>query len=53
MTTSDDGITFDTMRVVHGEVPLQRYPGLNKNIGAQYVRGASILPMMVRAMIRT
>jgi hypothetical protein len=42
VTTSDDGITFDHMRVIHGEVPQQRYPGLNKNVGAQYIRGVSI-----------
>ncbi len=29
------------MRVVHGELPLQRYVGLNKNVGPQYVRGIS------------
>jgi hypothetical protein len=27
--------------VVHGELPLQRYVGLNKNVGPQYVRGIS------------
>jgi hypothetical protein len=37
--TSPDGITFRDMRVVHGEVPRQRYAGLNKNIGPQYVHG--------------
>ena len=41
MMTGDDGITFRDMRVVHGEVPRQRYDGLNKNIGPQYVRGIS------------
>jgi hypothetical protein len=41
MVTSDDGITFRDMRVVHGELPLQRYVGLNKNVGPQYVRGIS------------
>ena len=29
------------MRVVHGEVPRQRYAGADKNIGPQYVRGIS------------
>jgi hypothetical protein len=38
---SDDGITFSNMRVVHGEVPRQRYAGADKNIGPQYVRGIS------------
>ncbi|MGD0390772.1 MAG: hypothetical protein ABSC42_17650 [Tepidisphaeraceae bacterium] len=37
----DDGITFGDMRIVHGEVPRQRYAGLDKNIGPQYVRGIS------------
>ena len=41
MVTSDDGVTFRDMRVVHGELPLQRYVGLNKNVGPQYVRGIS------------
>jgi hypothetical protein len=41
MITGDDGITFNTMRIVHGEVPNQRYEGGSKNIGAQYVRGVS------------
>jgi hypothetical protein len=41
LMTSDDGVTFSNMRVVHGEVPLKRYDGSNKNIGPQYVRGIS------------
>ncbi len=36
---SDDGITFDGMLTVHGETPIRRYPGHNKDLGAQYVRG--------------
>ena len=39
--SGDDGITFGGMRIVHGEVPRQRYAGLDKNIGPQYVRGIS------------
>jgi hypothetical protein len=39
--SGDDGITFGDMRVVHGEVPRQRYAGADKNIGPQYVRGIS------------
>jgi len=39
ITTSDDGITFRNMRLVHGEEPPPRYRGDNKNTGAQYVRG--------------
>ncbi|HUI07933.1 MAG TPA: exo-alpha-sialidase [Verrucomicrobiae bacterium] len=41
MVTSNDGVTFRDMRVVHGELPLQRYVGLHKNVGPQYVRGIS------------
>jgi hypothetical protein len=41
IVTSDDGLAFHDMRVVHGELPLQRYVGLNKNVGPQYVRGIS------------
>lgn len=37
--TSDDGISFDDMAVVHGEVPDQRYEGKSKEIGPSYVRG--------------
>jgi hypothetical protein len=39
--TSDDGINFGDMRVVHGELPIQRYTGLHRSIGPQYVRGIS------------
>jgi hypothetical protein len=41
ITTSDDGITFRDMRVVHGEVPPQRYEGRAKPLGPQYLRGLS------------
>jgi len=41
ITTSDDGITFHDMRVIHGEVPPQRYAGRAKDIGPQYLRGIS------------
>lgn len=41
MVTSDDGVTFSNMRVVHGELPPQRYVGEHKNVGPQYVRGIS------------
>ncbi len=37
--TSDDGISFDHMGVIHGEVPDQRYEGSHKEIGPSYVRG--------------
>lgn len=37
--TSDDGIRFDSMAVVHGEVPPRRFFGENKDFGPCYVRG--------------
>jgi hypothetical protein len=39
VTASEDGITFRNMRVVHGEVPPQRYQGRYKDMGPQYLRG--------------
>lgn len=41
ITSSDDGITFKDMRVIHGEVPPQRYEGRAKPLGPQYLRGLS------------
>ncbi len=41
IVTGDDGITFANMRIIHGELPPIRYPGLYKAIGPQYVRGIS------------
>ncbi len=38
---SDDGICFDDMRVIHGEVPVMRYAGFWKDCGPQYMRGIS------------
>jgi hypothetical protein len=37
--TSQDGITYDAVHTIHGEVPPQRYQGIHKNPGPQYVRG--------------
>lgn len=37
--SSDDGILFDNMGVVHGEVPSRRFYGENKDFGPCYVRG--------------
>lgn len=37
--TSDDGIVFDSICVVHGEVPPRRFFGENKDFGPCYVRG--------------
>ncbi len=41
IVTSDDGVAFRDMCVVHGELPIQRYEGANKNMGPQYARGVS------------
>lgn len=37
--TSDDGVQFDNMLCLQGEVPPMRYVGAYKNAGPQYVRG--------------
>lgn len=39
ITTSDDGQQFTDLLAVHGELPVQRFPGKYKNMGPQYVRG--------------
>ena len=39
VVTSDDGIEFDHMLCVHGEVPPQRYWGFWRDMGPNYVRG--------------
>lgn len=39
VATSDDGLNFDNLAVVHGEIPLKRYWGSEKRPGPQYVRG--------------
>ncbi|MCB0474128.1 MAG: hypothetical protein KDC69_00560 [Flavobacteriaceae bacterium] len=36
---SDDGHDFDRMFSVRGDIPLRRYQGIHKRIGAQYFRG--------------
>jgi len=36
---SSDGLHFDSLAVVHGEVPVKRYWGIEKRPGPQYVRG--------------
>jgi len=41
VVTSDDGIRFSGMRIVQGEMPVQRYEGRFRSIGPQYVRGVS------------
>ncbi len=37
--TSTDGHEFDNLLTVQGEVPPERYQGIHKNPGPQYVRG--------------
>lgn len=37
--TGEDGILFDNMGVIHGEVPLRRFYGRWKDFGACYMRG--------------
>ena len=39
LMTSADGVMFDHLSTVHSELPVQRFPGLYKNMGPQYVRG--------------
>jgi len=39
VAVSDDGINFDNLAVVHGEVPVKRFWGWEKRPGPQYVRG--------------
>lgn len=36
---SRDGIIFEQMRLIHGEVPPMRYAGFWKDFGPQYMRG--------------
>ncbi len=38
VVTSDDGVMFDHMLCVHGEVPPRRFAGLYKDFGPQYNR---------------
>jgi len=39
IVTGDDGIIFDDMLLVHGEVPSRRFFGRWKDFGPQYIRG--------------
>ncbi len=39
VAVSEDGQRFSDLVVVHGELPVQRFPGKYKNMGPQYVRG--------------
>ena len=37
--TGDDGHEFDNLLTLHGEVPEQRYQGIHRSQGPQYIRG--------------
>ena len=39
VTTSEDGLAYDDMLLVHGEVPPMRFGGFWKDYGPQYMRG--------------
>jgi hypothetical protein len=39
ITSSDDGVVFDNMLLVNGEVPPRRFFGRAKDFGMQYTRG--------------
>jgi hypothetical protein len=39
IVTGSDGVNFDNLLTVQGEVPPRRYDGLDKAYGPQYVRG--------------
>lgn len=39
IVTSDDGLSFDDMLVVNGDVPPRRFFGNHKNYGLSYIRG--------------
>jgi hypothetical protein len=41
VVTSQDDVNFRDMRIVQGELPIQRYAGLQRSIGPQYTRGIS------------
>ena len=41
VVTGRDAINFGDMRVVQGELPVQRYAGMHRSIGPQYIRGIS------------
>lgn len=42
VVTGTDGVRFENMRIVQGELPIQRYEGEDRSIGPQYTRGVSI-----------
>lgn len=42
VVTGEDGCTFSDMRIVQGELPIQRYAGDDRSVGPQYTRGVSV-----------
>ncbi len=41
IVAGSDGVHFDNMRAIHADLPNQRYAGLHRSVGPQYVRGIS------------
>jgi hypothetical protein len=41
IVSGEDGVHFSDIRIVHGELPIQRCAGRDRSIGPQYVRGIS------------
>lgn len=41
IVTGSDGVNFANMRLIQGELPIQRYAGADRSIGPQYTRGVS------------
>ena len=41
IVTGHDGVVFRDLRIVQGELPIQRYEGKFRSIGPQYTRGVS------------
>jgi hypothetical protein len=39
VAVSEDGLSYDRLAVVHGELPVKRYWGVEKRPGPQYIRG--------------
>jgi hypothetical protein len=42
IVVTGDGTTFSDMRIVQGELPIQRYAGDDRSVGPQYTRGVSV-----------
>lgn len=41
IVTGSDGVNFSNMRLIQGELPIQRYAGADRSVGPQYTRGVS------------